>query len=287
LFVLNLAVLAYVAFDESDTVTPAARLAESQVWAGMLNDDIPLLVVVGDYYIFAELDEYGGVRRLIRDFSINSAKDLDDLFMYSPEMTETYYDLDLTYLPQASAYALIDLLRVIYAADKSVRVTQMSQLSTADLKNSHVIYVGYISALETLMEFVFASSNLAVGRTYDELIDQSTGDSYTSGAGMLRYDQRNYRDYGLFSTFPGPGDNRFMIVSGTRDAGVMHVAQALTTAAGIAVLERRLAEEGATAPLAFEALYEVNGFDRMNLDAMLVYWGSLDYQRIWGGDLLQ
>jgi hypothetical protein len=78
-----------------------------------------------------------------------------------------------------------------------------------------------------------------------------------------------------------------MIVSGTRDAGVMHVAQALTTAAGIAVLERRLAEEGATAPLAFEALYEVNGFDRMNLDAMLVYWGSLDYQRIWGGDLLQ
>jgi hypothetical protein len=246
-----------------------------------------LLVVVGDYYIFAELDEYGGVRRLIRDFSINSAKDLDDLFMYSPEMTETYYDLDLTYLPQASAYALTDLLRVIYAADKSVRVTQMSQLSTADLKNSHVIYVGYISALETLMEFVFASSNLAVGRTYDELIDQSTGDSYTSGAGMLRYDQRNYRDYGLFSTFPGPGDNRFMIVSGTRDAGVMHVAQALTTAAGIAVLERRLAEEGATAPLAFEALYEVNGFDRMNLDAMLVYWGSLDYQRIWGGDLLQ
>ena len=38
--------------------------------------------------------------------------------------------------------------------------------------------------------------------------------------------------------------------------------------------------------LAFEALYKVTGFDRMNLDAMLVYVSSLDYRQIWGGELL-
>jgi hypothetical protein len=204
--------------------------------------------------------------------------------MYSPELLENYFDLDLTYLPQSSAYALTELLRVVYAADRPVRVTPMSALSVADLKTNNVIYVGYISALDTLMEFVFASSKLSVGETYDELENKITGDRYTSGAGMLRYSRRNYRDYGLFSTFPGPSGNRFLIVSGTRDAGVMHVAQAVTDVADVAELEQGL--EG-TGPPAFEALYEVTGFDRMNLDAMLVHWAPLDYGPIWRRELLQ
>lgn len=282
LLALNL--LALVALNDDSTDVPERQIAESAVWNGILDDEFPLVVVVGDYYIFAELDERGNVRRLIRDFSINSSQDLDELFMYSPELLETYYDLDLTYLPQSSAQALTDILRVVYAAGKSARVIPMSELSAAELKTSHVVYVGYISALDTLMEFVFAASSLTVGDTFDELENETTGQSYTSGAGMLRYGQRNYHDYGFLSTFPGPDGNQFLIVSGTRDEGVMHVAQALASADDIALLEQQLEAHGAEGPAAFEALYEVAGFDRLNLDAMLVHWADLDYQTIWRGE---
>jgi hypothetical protein len=273
---------AIVAFRDSGDVMPLQRVAESSVWAGFFDDDVPLLVVVGDYYIFAELDDYGRVDRLVRDFSINSAQDLDDLFMYSPELAEEYYDLDLTYLPQASAFALADVLRVVYTSDKPVRITPMSELSATDLKNNHIIYVGYISALDMLNEFVFATSGLTVGETYDELRVDETGELFTSGAGMPRYDHRNYRDYGLVSAFPGPSGNQFLIVAGTRDEGVMQAAQALTDSNDITELTARTGE----AP-AFEALYEVTGFDRMNLHAMLVYAASLNGPRIWGGASLQ
>jgi len=283
LLTLNLA--AYVALDREPPRSEAEQVAASPVWADMLDDDIPLLVVVGDYYIFAELDDYGNVSRLIRDFNINSAKDLDELFMYSPTLSEDYYDLDLTYLPQSTAYALTRLLRVAYTSNKPVRVTPMSELSAADLKSNHIIYVGYISALDTLREFVFAASGLSVGATYDELTNDATGEVYTSGAGMLRYDQRNYRDYGLFSTFPGPSGNQFMVIAGTRDAGVMHVAQMLSSLADVNVLEQRAGVDAADDAPAFEALYEVNGLDRMNLDAMLVYTGQLDGAAIWRGTL--
>lgn len=283
LLVLNL--VALVSLNDDAPETPEQQIAASPVWRDVLDDDIPLVVVVGDYYIFAELDERGNVSRLIRDFSINSSEDLDDLFMYSPDLLESYYDLDLTYLPQASAQALTDILRVVYAAGKSARVIPMSELSATELKTSHVVYVGYISALDTLMEFVFASSSLSVGDTFDELENETTGEVYTSGAGMLRYDQRNYRDYGFLSTFPGPDGNQFLIVSGTRDEGVMHVAQALASADDIALLERQIAADESEGPAAFEALYEVAGFDRLNLDAMLVHFASLDYREIWGGEL--
>ena len=275
-------VLALVALRGDSGATPLEAVAESSVWAGFFDDDIPLLVVVGDYYIFAELDGFGRVERLVRDFDINSAEDLNDLFMYSPELAEEYYDLDLTYLPQASAFAIADLLRVVYTSTKPIRVTPMSELSAADLRNNHVIYVGYISALDTLNEFVFAASGLTVGETYDDLRVEATGDVFTSGAGMPRYDQRNYRDYGLVSAFAGPVGNQFLIVAGTRDEGVMQAAQALTDQAYIDELAMGL--DGAPA---FEALYEVTGLDRMNLHAMLVYLAALDQSRIWRGSSLQ
>ena len=68
----------------------------------------------------------------------------------------------------------------------------------------------------------------------------------------------------------------------------MHAAQAITTLADINAIGAALEEEqdpGPGTPPAFEALYEVTGFDRMNLDAMLIYASPLDYRRVWGGEL--
>ena len=93
-------------------------------------------------------------------------------------------DLDLTYLPRGSAFALLDVLRVLYTAEKNVRIVSMSELNVADLKSNHVVYIGYISALDKLEDFVFGSSTLAVGDTYDELRNKDTGELYTSEAGI-------------------------------------------------------------------------------------------------------
>ena len=267
---------------------PVREVARTPLWAELLNDDLPLLVVVGDYFIFAELDEFGTVRRLVREFDVNSGDDLDDLFVNDPELLANYMDLDLTYLPQGSASALSELLRIVYAGDKDVRITTMTELRVADLKDQHILYVGYISALGTLMDFVFASSGLRVGASFDELQNVHTGDSYTSGAGIPG--ASDYEDYGLVSTFPGPDGNQFLIVAGTRDSGLMHAAHAISSLEDIGALEDVMGaaapDNGNAAPV-FEALYEVTGFDRINLDATLVYTAPLDYRPIWGVEVAE
>jgi hypothetical protein len=262
------------------------RVAAAPVWSAILDDDLPVLLVVGDYYIFAELDEQANVGRLIRDFSINSERDLDDLLMYQPELIGKYRNLDLTYLPRASAFAVKDLLRILYTADKPVRVTAMSELKVADLKTSHIVYVGYISALSRLEDLVFASSGLAIGPSFDELTNLETGQLYTSGAGLLRSDQGQYRDYALFSTFPGPGGNQFMVVAGMRDMGLMHSAFAAADEMEMAAMQAAVDATPGAAP-SFEVLYEVTGIDDTNLDGMLVYSAPLNYRTIWGGELIQ
>ena len=265
--------------------TPYDAIAASPLWQPLLDDALPILVVVGDYFIFGELDSTGNIERLVREFSINSSKDLADLLMYDPEAAERYMDLDLTYLPRGAASALRDLLRVIYTSDKTVRVISVSELNVADVKTSHIVYVGYISGLDKLLDFVFASSQLAVGETFDELIVRDSNRTYASEAGIPA-EHGNYRDYGLFSTFPGPGGNQLFIVAGMRDPGLMQTAQELSEAMHVKVVEQVAAAQSPGDPPAVELLFEVTGNDRTSLDATIVHSAALDYGKIWGGELL-
>ena len=265
----------------------AARVvAASPIWAGVLADDMPILLVIGDYYIFGEVDKHDGdIKRLIRDFTVNSSKDLDELVMSHADMLGRYMDLDLTYLPRGSALGLLNVLRVLYTTNKPVRVVSMSELSIADLKSNHVVYIGYLSALDKLEDFVFASSSLTIGSTYDELRNIETGETYTSEAGMPET-HRSYRDYGFISTFPGPNGNQFVIIAGTRDPGMVEAAHVLSDPALIKSLESARPDKSGSGRPAFEMLYEVAGTARTNLDAMLVHSAKLDYGQIWGGSFL-
>jgi hypothetical protein len=268
------------------SASPYAAIAASPLWQPLFDDDLPILVVVGDYFIFGELDSTGNIERLVREFAINSSKDLADLEMLEPELAARYMDLDLTYLPRGAAFALRDLLRVLYTSDKTVRVISMSELNVADVKTSHMVYVGYISALDKLLDFVFASSRLAVGETFDELASRTSDVVYASEAGIPA-EHGNYRDYGLFSTFPGPGGNQLFIVAGTRDPGLMQTAQELGEAMRLNLVEQAAAAQASGDPPAVEILFEVTGMDRTNLDATIVHSAALDYGRIWGGELLR
>ena len=124
---LGLGIAVGAGIGAAPAVSAAATVAQSPLWADMLDDDLPILVVVGDYYIYGELDERGDVTRLVRDFDVGSSAELDELMKNDTTLMSHYMDLDLTYLPTGSAFALLDLSRVLSTSDKPVRVVSMSE----------------------------------------------------------------------------------------------------------------------------------------------------------------
>lgn len=257
---------------------PAA--ARHHLWQPVLDDEIPILVVMGDYYIFAELDEAGNVKRMIREFGINSKQDLDNLFAAQPELGWLYYDLNLNYLPEGSAVALNSLLPLLHSAGKTVNVKMMSELTTRDLQTHHVVYVGYISALNRIRDMVFSISGLEIGENYDQLINRSTGEVYTSSAGLPSHDQR-FLDFGWFIKLPSTRDTQLIMVAGMRDAGLVHMGKALSDSAYLQALDVALAESANDESEAYEALYRVIGLNRMSFDSELVYASYLDAGHLW------
>lgn len=258
--------------------------AEHPTWQALLDDDMPILVVMGDYYIFGELDKAGNVSRMIRDFDINSKQDLDNLFVEKPELGWTYYDLNLNYLPEGSALALSDIIPVLRSTNKPVNVKMMSDLNTRDLQRNHVVYIGYVSALDRISNMVFSVSDLRVGDNYDQLINKKSREAYTSDAGLPSFNEP-FLDYGWFVTFPSSQKTQMVIIAGMRDAGLTHAAHALSEPSSLQAIDSRLTQSEDAESNAYEAVYQVRGLDRMNFDARLEYAGYLNAQGIWRKEL--
>jgi hypothetical protein len=276
---INAAVLLTAYMRPAEPRDELTQVRSSSIWAPILSDDRTIFVVVGDYYIFGETDDSMEVRRLVREFEINSAQDLDNYLKMHPEEADRYLDLELAYLPTAAAYALRDLMPVLTSANRRVRVVTMSQLNPAVMKSADIIYVGYLSGLGRLGNMVFRSSRLQFGESYDEVIDRKTNKRYVSQAGAPYHGvTAQIRDYGYFAAFAGPEGNHFVVIAGTRDVAAMHMAETLTNPR---TLDTLLASAKATPE--FEALYEVYGMDRLNLEGKLLFTAPLDSMRIWTG----
>jgi hypothetical protein len=265
-FALLAAVIAAgLALRAPPVVADFSALRASPLWASVLADDLPVQLVLGDYYIFGERDAKGRIARLVRDFNINSRRELERGFIGNPDQAAHYADLNLGYLPTSSAQALREVLPIIMAAGKPVMLTLSSELDPATLKTTHVVYLGYLSALGMMQDTVLAVSRYSSGGSYDELVDSVTGEVRVSEAGEPHAPGMRYTDYAYVAALNGPGGHSHLIIAGTRDVGLMQAAEVAADPQRLQELAGRLKGGGP-----FEALYEVQGVDGINVDARLL-----------------
>lgn len=276
LLLLNL----YYQMSATDTVGAAANpFAEEGLWQPLLDDERAVLILIGDYYIMGELDAGGNVVRMVREFDINSPQQL--AARGGDGRSGNYLNLDLSYTPTSIANALVQVLRVFGGDTERVSVKMMSDLNTNDLVGNHIIYLGYLSGLQGLNDLMFAASGLTIGLTYDELINIADDRVYASSSG-LSVGENSYRDYGMVSTFPAPGGTHYVLLAGMRDEGLINLAEEVTDLQELNELEAAAGvANAATGQKAFEALYEVRGYDNTNFDASLVYSQRLDTNVVW------
>jgi hypothetical protein len=229
--------------------------AVNPIWQPFIESDRPIVIAVGDYYIYGESNgSQSGINRLVRDFDINSKTDLARAQEADPHHYGNSEDMGLNYLPVSSAYALRALLPVLARNRKPVTVIPASQLDSQTFRTSNVIYVGLLSGMGMLEDVSFTDSNFAVGETYDELVDMASGRHYTSGEGFALATPRYYQDYGYIARFREPGGALVAVVAGERDTALRGVAP-VATAANLPDQLERTAGGGKS----FEALYQITG----------------------------
>ena len=238
------------------------------IWEPFLESDRPIVVAVGDYYIYGEIDPMNPEDgRLVRDFNVNSKTDLARLQESDPARYEIATDMGLNYLPFSSAYGLADLMPILTQHGKRVSVIPASQVTSDTFRTSNVIYVGLVSGMGLLEDVNFMSSGFMVGETYDQLIDLDGNKTYTSEEALNLASPDYYRDYGYFAEFREPGGALVAVVAGARDTGLRGLAPII---AGKDLPDRLDQLAHVSGDRGFEALFEINGQQGADLSEKLV-----------------
>ena len=258
-------VLLCLAFGVGWWASSSREPAVNAIWKPFLTRERPVLIVLGDYYIYGEIDpvrpEEG---RLIRDFRVNSADDLEMMQNLDPGRFGGAEDVGLNYLPFSSAYALRAIVPVLDRGGKPIRMLPASQLEPDMLNQYDIVYLGLLSGMGLLEEFAFTNSGFRLGESYDEMIDTASGRSFVSEEARSLASPVVYTDYAYISRFVAPGGALVAIVGGARDTGLRGLSPISITPDLPDTLQEAAGKES------FEALFRITGQQGADLSERLV-----------------
>jgi len=254
-----------------------AALTSAEPWRSLLRTERPLKIATGGYYIFGDYEDGLFLRRLVRDFAVNSKDDLLRAQASQPEAYGGYSDVSLHYLPTSAGEAIASLAPVI-SQSGNLSVSIAPDLPADILRTHDLLYVGLISGLGPLRSTVFRASRFRVGESYDHIQDAQTGQRYVSEAFEASIEDRIYRDYALVAAFAGPAGGRVVILAGARDSGLAGAAEQL---AKPDFLEQLAVAAGGARD--FEALLEITGEKGISLETRILAASPLDSAAIWSG----
>lgn len=240
------------------------RLRSTVFWQPIFADTRPIVLVLGNYYIYAEADNNNVVKRLVRDFDLNSPMDLATHLQLNPEQAERKFDVGLSYIPTSMGYALNKLSPILNVNGKVPKVVLASELTPEILRDAHIVYIGHLSGMGMLADVVYDKSNFHVGSGYDELIHNVTGEQYQSGSGNPNERGGNPNQLAFLSSVIGPTGNQIITIAGFRDAGLKELADVVSSQAGLESLA--VHQQGKS----FEAIFQVTGFGQITSPARLV-----------------
>lgn len=262
-----------------------AALAGTALWHSMATDRRATTVALGDYYLFAQSAPSeagpGEPPRLVWDPAITAREDLDLYLMWHPEETRRVADLDQHYVPSSSVVVLGRIFTAMRGLKKNPRHVDLvpaSQLTPDLLKASDIVYVGQLSGLGSfLRDPLFQASGFKVGTTYDELIDSASGKHYRSDGAVITDERIPRRDFGYIASLPGPSGNHIVIIAGTRDPGLLEMAELASDPARLKSIAPRAPDQSE----GFEALYQVRTMGNLNLGSKLLVRRSLHSRGVW------
>lgn len=261
-------------------------LETTTLWHPVATGHRPTTVVLGDYYMFAQASgaetDPAAPPRLVRDLDINAREDLDVYLMRHPQEAGKFADLDEHYAPSSAVVALDDVFTAMHIIKRDgafgINLISASQLTAEILKSSDIVYVGPLSGLGSLLRNpLFQASEFKVGDTYDQLIDSRSGKLYQSDGAVITDERIPRRDYGYLARLPGPSGNTIVIIAGTRDPGLLEMAELASDPERLAAITTRSGggSDG------FEALYQVRTMGNLNLGSKLLVRRLLRSRGIW------
>jgi hypothetical protein len=244
-----------------------AAIRSSPLWADFVNSDRRLTIVLGDLFMYTQVDPRTGRTLTVRDSAINSSEELRSQLASDPLSTTERGQRYVTMLQKAVAISMASVLPIVDRPGRRIEVVAREDVTVDTIRENDIIYLGPLVRLGPL------SGHYELRSQYRYTSEGSTITNLASGKAYLPEGTLGGKhvDYALAAKFDGPTGNHILIVtSGARNAGMLQVVRTLTSPDALAAMEQQLRSQSAKPAGPVEALLTVTGFKQTDLAAEIV-----------------
>lgn len=229
------------------------------IWKEYLQSTLPILIVPGDHFTFDIFSNKFDRQFSVRDVTINSMEDLDNL--KSEVGDNTLQPTPEPYFPYHSIWGLPPILNILFSTNQKPILRKSSDLSPQILDEYNIIFVGSIKTLY-ILEHTVERSNFDFTITPHTIIyNPPEGDEVKKFSTTLHSKGQN-EDLVLALKLPGPAHNSTFIIASYHSLGVPEIANYLVDEERLTELERLFIERYGETPKYFEVLFKVIGIDK-------------------------
>jgi hypothetical protein len=241
------------------------RVRNSPLWSDIVTSNRPVTVVLGDLFMFTQIDPKSGRPLMVRDAGVNSREEMMALLASNPSFATERGQRYVTMLQKTVAVGMASVLRIIDRPGRRIEVVVQDDVSGDDIRNNDVIYLGPLVRLGPLGSHYALQSRYRYNSEGSSITDVASGKTYMPEGSLAA----EHVDYALAAKFLGPTGNHVMIfTAGARNAGVLQIVRTVTSPEGVANIEKHLQPSNAAG--SFEALLTVTGFKQTDLTAEIV-----------------
>jgi hypothetical protein len=240
------------------------HLREDPFWKPLASNR-PLIFVLGDLFMYTQVDPQTGRIQTVRDTLINSSDDLRAYLAGNPALAPGRGLRYSTMIQKSTTVGMVQILRLLDGPGRRVEVRMRDELQAEDIRTADIVYLGPLSRIGPLAGDNHLSSRYRFDAAAASIIDTQTHTTYLPEGDLAAH----YRDFALVSAYPGPTGNRIVVfTAGGRNAGLLQIVRAFTSPEG---LEKFWGTAGSRElPPAFEALMAVSGYKQTDLSADLI-----------------
>jgi hypothetical protein len=258
-------------------VDPAvAEIARSPFWSGIIDSNRPLMLVLGDGFMYTNVDPLTGRVQLIRDRAINSSEELRVFLAENPSIAAGRGQRYTSMLQKSTAIGMASVLRLVSHPGREIEVRARDDLQVDDLQKYDIIYVGPLSRLGPLAGHYELQSRYRYEQQTTAIRDIVTGKTFLPEGELTG----KHTEYALAARFVGPGGNHIVILTpGARNSGMLLTVRTFTSPAGLQDVEKKLRAFRDPLPDTFEALLSLTSFGQTDVAAEVLDVHALPYLR--------
>ncbi|WP_276168386.1 hypothetical protein [Zobellia alginiliquefaciens] len=243
--------------------------SESVLWTEIFNSKKPMILVLGDLFIYREINTTTHKEKVIRNPFINSETQLYDSLPSS--LKNEYEPMEYSFLIRNSTEWVKDVGKVLTSKDKDFNVRTVLRFSPKELPENDFMVVGMAKTLGIFKDYINKTS-INYNADTDNFNFKNTSTFFKPSGDAETY----HKDYALIIKAPGPNNNSIYVFAGLWDTGASQSLKNFTNPILVQQLENRMKADLGKIPAYFEVFMEVNGIDRMELSSKILHVKELE-----------